>query len=95
MTPTGGCALTITIPVVVSEPSSFQPRDASVKQGQCVTWLNQDNEAHTATDRGRAFDTGIVHAGASVSLLAAAAGTYTYFCKLHPHMGATLAVTSG
>jgi plastocyanin len=49
---------------------------------------------HTATANGGAFDTGLVAAGTtSAPLTLGAAGTFPYFCGLHPGMVGTLTVT--
>jgi len=73
---------------------SFVPATASVQAGQQVRWHNADVIAHTATQNGGGFDTGLLLPGAtSAPVTFAAAGTLGYHCAVHPSMVATLSVT--
>jgi plastocyanin len=66
---------------------------ATVKPGATITVTNRDGVSHTVTADAKAFNTGPVKAGASVALRApTAAGTYTFFCAIHPDMTGTLVV---
>jgi plastocyanin len=50
--------------------------------------------AHTVSaDDGSAFD-GTVSPGARFTFTAGAPGTYTYFCRFHPFMKASVTVTA-
>jgi plastocyanin len=64
----------------------------TVPVGATVTWVNQDDDAHTVTaDDGRFTSAGLDH-GEQFSYRFAAPGTYAYHCALHPHMTARIVV---
>ena len=70
----------------------FEPTQQTVPVGATVTRINDDEETHTVTATDRTYtSTGLEHAE-SFSHRFTAAGTYTYFCALHPHMTATVVV---
>ncbi len=55
-----------------------------------VVFYNNDSAsggvAHTATDRGGAFDTGVLQFGqSSAPITITKAGTYNYYCQIHPN----------
>lgn len=73
---------------------AFTPAEIIIKAGESVTWTNRDDIPHTVTDaahppgfRSQALDT-----DDQVSFKFDKAGTYRYFCSLHPHMQATVVV---
>ena len=80
------------------EPDCFIPTTATVEVGAIVTWSNTDNAAHTATAGSAAdgpsgvFDSSLIMAGGSYSYTADTAGTFDYFCMVHPWMSGTLIV---
>jgi plastocyanin len=70
----------------------FEPAQLTVPVGATVTWTNGDEETHTVTATDRTYtSTGLEHAETFTHRFTAA-GTYTYFCALHPHMTATVVV---
>lgn len=73
---------------------AFAPASASVNVGDSVTWTNNDTVPHTATADGGTFDTGNLNAGGSGSVTFSTAGTFTYFCAIHPNMRGTVVVTA-
>jgi len=79
---------------VVIDNFSFTPATISVTRGTKVTWTNRDDIPHTVTDadhpktiKSPALDTGDTYSRTFL-----AAGTYHYFCSLHPHMQGTVVV---
>jgi plastocyanin len=73
---------------------AYVPPSLSVANGATVTWTNRDDVAHTVSaDNGSSFDA-TVAPGATFSFTAAAPGTYSYFCRFHPFMKASLTVTA-
>lgn len=64
----------------------FTPQTVSVKVGARVAWTNADAVPHTATERDRRWDTGTLSGGQSASQTFISAGTYRYYCTLHPSM---------
>jgi plastocyanin len=73
---------------------AYVPPSLTVASGTGVTWTNRDDVAHTvSSDDGSSFD-GTVGPGATFTFTAGAPGTYTYFCRFHPFMKASLTVTA-
>jgi len=71
---------------------SFSPQELEVVVGETVTWSNDDTVGHTATAADGSFNTGIMAIGAEASIAFDAAGTFDYFCAIHPEMTATITV---
>jgi plastocyanin len=91
--PASDADLVITI-VGMAGSQSFSPNPGVLRAGLKVAWFNADTMAHTATANSGAFDTGFIAPGAiSASITISTAGTYAYFCTLHPTMVGTLSVT--
>ncbi|HEU4759669.1 MAG TPA: cupredoxin family copper-binding protein [Dehalococcoidia bacterium] len=70
----------------------YFPRDLTVAAGTEVTWTNRDTAPHSATDKGKGWDTGLLNKDASKTLTFNTPGSYSYFCAVHPSMKATLTV---
>ena len=66
---------------------SFNPPTITVAPGTQVIWVNQDDIPHTVvsddktTFKSRALDT-----DEKFTYTFTKAGTYSYFCSIHPHM---------
>jgi amicyanin len=76
-------------PVKVSiEHFVFEPRELAVTAGTTVTWVNADDVPHAvnSTASPPLFNSKTLRAGDTFSFEFKAAGTYDYFCKLHPYM---------
>jgi plastocyanin len=76
----------------------YQPKAMEVKAGTTVTWINGDDIEHSVTagapgKETGAFDSGFFKKGGSYSFTFDKPGTYTYFCKRHNSMKATVTVT--
>lgn len=80
---------THTIPI---RSFKFLPASLIVNVGDTVVWKNDDIAPHTATARGKRFDSGSIEPGASWSYLALQKGTYPYYCAYHPGMKGKLVV---
>ena len=63
---------------------AFDPTALSVPVGTTVTWTNNDPTAHTVTGEG--FDTGALEQSAAGAVMFDTAGTFDYFCAIHPTM---------
>lgn len=72
---------------------AFGPQAITVKAGSKVTWINKDDEPHTVTGDSHKFQSDALDTGDSFSVTFETAGTYGYFCSLHPHMTGTITVT--
>ena len=66
----------------------FDPKELHVAAGTKVTWQNADDVPHTATskDDPQLFDSGALDTDEKYSFTFSKPGTYTYYCKVHPHM---------
>ena len=76
----------------------FIPSPVTIPIGGTVTWDNSDNAAHTAT-AGSAedgpsgvWDSSLITAGGSYSFTFEEAGSYDYFCMVHPWMAGLVIV---
>ena len=72
----------------------YVPQTITVVLGMnnTVTWVNNDDAAHTVTATGGSFNSGNLDAGQSWTHTFTIAGTYTYFCAYHPWMKGTVIV---
>jgi plastocyanin len=68
------------------------PATLTVRAGDTVVWKNEDVVPHTATDRGKRFDSGSIEPGGSWSYVANTKGTYDYYCAYHPNTKGKLVV---
>jgi len=74
------------------------PSVVSVDVGETVTWSNDDTAAHTVTSGTAAdgpdgiFDSSLFMAGASYEVTFDEAGTFDYFCMVHPWMAGQVIV---
>jgi plastocyanin len=71
---------------------AFHPSSLSIAAGGTVVFINQDAAPHTATSDDGLFDTGLLSQGQSAQLTFSAAGTYPYYCALHPAMRGVIIV---
>ena len=81
---------------VTIEQSRFSPDPLEVAAGTEVTFENLDPFAHTVTSaEGSAveFDSGDLGQDATFTQTFDEAGTYEYFCEIHPTMRAEVAVS--
>ena len=79
-----------------SAPASglgFEPASITVSVGTPLTWRNDDTTLHTVTsgsteggDSGKVFDSSYLAAGKTFQHKIDTAGTYGYYCTLHPYM---------
>src|SRR5215212_5397318 len=72
---------------------AFNPSNTTIAPGTTVTWVNNDQTAHTVTANDGAFDSGTLQPGQSYSFAFDKAGTYAYHCNIHPDMTATITVS--
>lgn len=77
---------------VMIQGMAFTPSSLTVAAGTKVTWLNNDNVAHTVTSDNALFDSGKVGAGGTYSYTFSTAGTYAYHCTIHPGMTGSITV---
>ena len=65
---------------------TFGPQDATVPVGTTVTWVNRDDIPHTVVAVDKSFRSKVLDTDEKFSFTFAKAGTFEYFCSIHPHM---------
>jgi plastocyanin len=67
---------------------SFGPVTLTVPAGATVTWINRDDIPHTvvSTDDSKTFKSKVLDTDEKFSFTFSKAGTYPYFCSIHPKM---------
>jgi plastocyanin len=70
----------------------FVPEEITVPAGSTVTWVNHDDTAHSIADKDKALRSGGLDTDDRYSFSFPKAGTYTYYCTLHPQMTGTIHV---
>jgi plastocyanin len=71
---------------------SFGPTTLTVAAGTTVTWTNQDDIPHTVVSTDKVFKSKVLDTDEKFSYTFAKAGTYPYFCSIHPKMTGTVVV---
>jgi plastocyanin len=71
---------------IVIQNFAFEPSTLTVKAGTKVTWVNRDDEPHTATATDKRFNSKTLENGDRFSTEFTEPGTYKYYCALHPKM---------
>jgi amicyanin len=72
---------------------TFGPQKLTVKVGDTVTWVNEDDIPHTVVSTGH-FRSKALDTEDKYSFTFTAPGTFEYFCGLHPHMQGSIVVES-
>jgi amicyanin len=65
---------------------SFGPETLRVPVGSTVTWTNKDDIPHTTVSTDGAFKSKVMDTDEKFSYTFTKAGTYSYFCSVHPKM---------
>jgi plastocyanin len=74
---------------------AFVPATVNASVGDVIVWTNEDSVPHTATlTDDSECTTPNLGSGETGGLTFSAAGTYAFFCKVHPDMRGTIEVTS-
>jgi plastocyanin len=86
-----GCGSSSSQPAVKAEDFDFSRASLTVKAGETVVWTNAGTTEHTV--KGSGFFSRAIEPGGKYSHRFDAAGTFSYFCTLHPAaMRATVVV---
>ncbi|HEY4203996.1 MAG TPA: cupredoxin family copper-binding protein [Xanthobacteraceae bacterium] len=72
---------------------TFGPADLTVKAGTAVKWTNHDDIPHSIVATDKSFRSAALDTNDSYSFTFKTAGTFMYFCGLHPHMTGKVTVT--
>jgi plastocyanin len=67
---------------------SFKPAVLTVPVGTTIVWTNRDDIPHTvvSTDDPKAFKSKVLDTDEKFSYTFTKAGTFPYFCSIHPKM---------
>ena len=67
---------------------SFGPASLTISVGSTVTWTNRDDIPHTvvSSDDPKVFKSKVLDTDEKFSFTFIKAGTYFYFCSIHPKM---------
>jgi amicyanin len=72
--------------VVTIDNFTFTAPELTVAVGTTVKWVNHDDIPHSVVDKSKAFRSKALDTDDAYSFTFASAGTFDYFCGLHPHM---------
>ena len=70
---------------------SFDSSNLTIKTGTTVVWTNEDSAPHQINSDD--FDSSILNQGDSFQFNFQTAGTYDYYCSIHPSMKGKIVVT--
>jgi len=65
---------------------SFEPQTLTVTVGTTVTWTNRDDIPHTSVSTEGVFKSKVMDTDETFSYRFTKAGTYPYYCTIHPKM---------
>lgn len=72
---------------------AFNPQTLVVTPGTRVHWTNRDDVPHTVTSSDKRFEgSTALDTDDTFSMTFPNAGSYPYYCAVHPHMTATVLV---
>jgi amicyanin len=71
---------------VVVDNFSFAPATAAIPVGTTVTWTNRDDIPHNVVSPEQKFKSPVLDTNETFSHTFAVAGTYKYYCSIHPRM---------
>src|SRR5258706_15160728 len=71
---------------------SFGPATLTVAVGTTVTWTNRDDIPHTIVSTEKVFKSKVLDTDEKFSFTFDKAGTYPYFCSIHPKMTGSVVV---
>lgn len=69
---------------------AFKPDSLTVTPDDTVTWTNSDFVPHTVTGEDGKWDSGVIAAGSTFTIVVAETTGTAYYCKLHPNMRGVL-----
>jgi plastocyanin len=72
--------------VITIDNFTFTPPELTVSVGTTVKWVNHDDIPHLVVNKDKIFRSKALDTDDSYSYTFASAGTFDYFCGLHPHM---------
>ena len=79
-------------PEIKIDNFTFTPKTLTAKPGDTVTWINKDDVPHKIANVDRKFSSESLDTDQQFSHTFNEAGTYDYFCSIHPRMTGTVIV---
>lgn len=70
----------------------FSPASITIPMGTKVIWTNHDADPHTIVGQNNTFHSNVLDTNDHYDHTFSTAGTYTYFCTLHPTMVGSIIV---
>ncbi len=83
----GPAVVTVTI-----RDRQFSPSTLTVKKGQTVVWVNNDELDHTVQASDGSFASGTLKKKGAFRYTFQTVGKFSYFCKFHPREKGTILV---
>jgi len=71
---------------------TFGPQTVTVPVGATVTWTNKDDIPHTSVSTDGVFKSKVLDTEEKFSYTFSKAGSYPYYCTIHPKMTGTIVV---
>ena len=71
---------------------SFGPATLTVTVGTTVSWTNRDDIPHTIVSTEKVFKSKVLDTDEKFSYTFTKAGSYPYFCSIHPKMTGSVVV---
>jgi plastocyanin len=72
--------------VVTIDNFTFGPKELTVAAGTTIKFVNHDDIPHTVVDKKLSFRSKALDTDDAYSYTFATAGSFDYFCSLHPQM---------
>ena len=96
-TPSGHAMASGATKTVAIKGYAYAPASLTINVGDTVTWTNEDTAPHTVTVSSGPvkFSSGNLAKGQSFSYTFTKAGTYDYYCAVHPDMVGKVVVNGG
>lgn len=73
---------------------TFTPPELNISVGTTVKWINHDDIPHSVVEKNKAFRSKALDTDNSYSFTFTSAGTFDFFCGLHPQMVGKVIVKS-
>ncbi len=89
----GTRAFAADVSAVAIDNFAFTPAALMVTKGTVVTWTNRDDIPHQVICLPVGLKSKVLDTDQSASFAFEQAGTFEYFCGLHPHMQGRVTVT--
>jgi plastocyanin len=96
---TAALGVILTLPAVAAgtevniDNFAFTPKELTVKAGTAIVFRNRDDIPHSVVGSNGEFHSKALDTDDSFSFTFAKAGTYAYFCGLHPQIQGRIVVT--